>query len=83
MSKAAMSGTVMSRTVMSGAALPKAAVVSLATSTPPHVFLQKGVLAAAWDVFGPRFPQFETLLKHFCQYRYRQASRRKAVRVVS
>ena len=59
MSKAAMSGTVMSRTVMSGAALPKAAVVSLATSVPPNVLLQKDVLAAAWDVFGPRFPEFE------------------------
>jgi alkylresorcinol/alkylpyrone synthase len=39
--------------------LPKAALVSLATSVPPHVFLQKDVLAAAWDVFGPRFPEFE------------------------
>ncbi|MEA2830655.1 MAG: alkylresorcinol/alkylpyrone synthase [Bradyrhizobium sp.] len=36
-----------------------AALVSLATSVPPHVFLQKDVLAAAWDVFGPRFPEFE------------------------
>jgi alkylresorcinol/alkylpyrone synthase len=31
-----------------------AALVSLATSVPPHVFLQKDVLAAAWEVFGPR-----------------------------
>jgi alkylresorcinol/alkylpyrone synthase len=36
-----------------------AALVSLATSVPPHVFLQKDVLAAAWDTFGPRFPEFE------------------------
>jgi alkylresorcinol/alkylpyrone synthase len=36
-----------------------AALVSLATSVPPHVFLQKDVLAAAWDVFGARFPEFE------------------------
>src|ERR1700733_10124462 len=38
-----------------------AALVSLATSVPPNVFLQKDVLAAAWEVFGPRLPQFETL----------------------
>jgi len=36
--------------------MPTAALVSLATSVPPHVFLQKDVLAAAWDVFGRRFP---------------------------
>ncbi len=35
------------------------ALVSLATSVPPHVFLQKDVLAAAWDIFGSRFPEFE------------------------
>ena len=39
--------------------MPKAALVSLATSVPPHVFLQKDVLAAAWDGFGARFPEFE------------------------
>ena len=39
--------------------MPTAALVSLATSVPPHVFLQKDVLAAAWDVFGARFPEFE------------------------
>jgi alkylresorcinol/alkylpyrone synthase len=38
--------------------MPKAALVSLATSVPPHVFLQKDVLAAAWNVFGSRFPEF-------------------------
>src|SRR6201992_1222269 len=38
--------------------MPKAALVSLATSVPPHVFLQKDVLAAAWNVFGSRFPDF-------------------------
>lgn len=37
----------------------KAGLVSLATSVPPHVFLQKDVLAAAWDGFGARFPEFE------------------------
>ena len=36
-----------------------AALLSLATSVPPHTFLQKDVLAAAWDVFGSRFPDFE------------------------
>ena len=35
------------------------ALVSLATSVPPHTFLQKDVLAAAWDVFGSRFPDLE------------------------
>jgi alkylresorcinol/alkylpyrone synthase len=39
--------------------MPKAALVSLATSVPPHVFLQKDVLIAAWDVLGARFPEFE------------------------
>jgi alkylresorcinol/alkylpyrone synthase len=29
------------------------------------VFLQKDVLAAAWEVFGPRLPQFETLSSIF------------------
>ena len=38
---------------------PVAALVSLATSVPPHIFLQKDVLTAAWNVFGPRFPEFE------------------------
>jgi alkylresorcinol/alkylpyrone synthase len=45
--------------------LPKAALVSLATSVPPNVFLQKDVLAAAWEVFGPRLPEFETLSSIF------------------
>jgi alkylresorcinol/alkylpyrone synthase len=45
--------------------MPKAALVSLATSLPPHLLLQKDVLAAAWDVFGPRLPQFETLSSIF------------------
>ncbi|MGA9089441.1 MAG: type III polyketide synthase [Bradyrhizobium sp.] len=36
-----------------------AALLSLATSVPPHTFLQKDVLVAAWDVFGSRFPDFE------------------------
>jgi alkylresorcinol/alkylpyrone synthase len=36
-----------------------AALVSLATSVPQHVFLQKDVVTAAWDVLGARFPDFE------------------------
>jgi alkylresorcinol/alkylpyrone synthase len=36
-----------------------AALLSLATSVPPHTFLQKDVLNAAWDVFGSRFPDLE------------------------
>src|ERR1700716_1679477 len=39
--------------------MPKAALVSLATSVPPNVLLQKDVLAAAWDGFGSRFPEFD------------------------
>ena len=39
--------------------MPKAALVSLATSVPRHVFFQKDVLAAAWEGFGARFPEFE------------------------
>src|SRR6202012_393001 len=42
-----------------------AALVSLATAVPPNVFLQKDVLAAAWDVVGPPLPQFETLSSIF------------------
>jgi alkylresorcinol/alkylpyrone synthase len=45
--------------------MPHAALVSLATSVPPNVLLQKDVLAAAWDVFGSRLPQFETLSSIF------------------
>src|ERR1700676_84255 len=36
-----------------------AALLSLATSVPPHTFLQKNVLTAAWDIFGSRFPDYE------------------------
>jgi alkylresorcinol/alkylpyrone synthase len=43
----------------------KAALVSLATSVPPHTFLQKDVLAAAWDVFGSRFPDYERFASIF------------------
>jgi alkylresorcinol/alkylpyrone synthase len=45
--------------------MPTAALVSLATSVPPNVFLQKDVLAAAWDEFGPRFPEFSTFSSIF------------------
>src|SRR5580704_16880679 len=44
---------------MPKAFLSKAAMVSLATSVPPNVLLQKDVLAAAWEGFGARFPEFE------------------------
>ena len=42
-----------------------AGLVSLATSVPPHMFLQKDVLAAAWDSFEDRFPEFETFSSIF------------------
>ena len=45
--------------------MPTAALVSLATSVPPNVFLQKDVLTAAWDVLGPRFPEFERFASIF------------------
>src|SRR6202166_1109112 len=41
------------------------ALVSMATSVPPHTFMQKDVLAAAWDVFGSRFPDFERFASIF------------------
>src|SRR6266481_8551228 len=39
--------------------MPTAALVSLATSVPPHIFLQKDVLAATWDSLRDRLPEFE------------------------
>jgi alkylresorcinol/alkylpyrone synthase len=45
--------------------MPTAALISLATSVPPHVFRQKDVLAAAWDVLGSRFPDFERFASIF------------------
>jgi len=42
-----------------------AALLSLATSVPPHTFLQKDVLAAAWDIFGSRFPDYERFASIF------------------
>jgi len=45
--------------------MPTAALVSMATSVPPNAFLQKDVLAAAWEVFGPRFPEFSTFSSLF------------------
>ena len=45
--------------------MPTAALLSLATSVPPHVFLQKDVQAAAWDVFGSRFPDYERFASIF------------------
>jgi len=62
--------------------MPTAALVSLATSVPPHVFLQKDVLAAAWDVFGRRFPEFERFSSIFSNTGNRQASWCETVRLV-
>jgi alkylresorcinol/alkylpyrone synthase len=45
--------------------MPPAALLSLATTVPPHTFLQKDVLAAAWDVFGSRFPDYERFASIF------------------
>ena len=44
---------------------PAAALLSLATAVPPHVFLQKDVLNAAWDVFGSRFPDYDRFASIF------------------
>src|ERR1700742_4656062 len=43
----------------------KAALLSLATSVPPYCFQQKDVLAAAWDVFGSRFPDYDRFASIF------------------
>jgi alkylresorcinol/alkylpyrone synthase len=45
--------------------MDSAALVSLATSVPPNTFLQKDVLAAAWDIIGGRFPDFERFASIF------------------
>ncbi|MDE1936197.1 type III polyketide synthase [Bradyrhizobium sp.] len=44
---------------------PKAALLSLATSVPPHIFLQKDIRDAAWEVFGSRFPDYERFASIF------------------
>src|SRR6476661_9414085 len=43
----------------------KAALVSLATSVPPHLFHQNQILEAARKVMADRYPQFETLSSLF------------------
>src|ERR1700722_323501 len=43
----------------------KAALVSLATSVPPNLMHQGQVLAAARDILGHRYPEFETLSSVF------------------
>ena len=45
--------------------MQSAALLSLATAVPPHIFLQKDVLAAAWDIFGSRFPDYERFASIF------------------
>ena len=45
--------------------MSSAALLSLATSVPPHTFQQKDVLNAAWDVFGSRFPDYERFASIF------------------
>ena len=42
-----------------------AALLSLATSVPPHTFWQKDVQAAAWDFFGSRFPDYDRFASIF------------------
>src|SRR6266853_4910326 len=43
----------------------KAALVSLATSVPPHLFHQKQILEAASKLMAERYPQFETMSSLF------------------
>ena len=43
----------------------RAALVSLATSVPPHLFHQNQILEAARKVMADRYPQFETLSSLF------------------
>ncbi len=51
-----------------------AALVSVATSVPPHLFHQGQILRAARDLLADRYPQFETLSSLFAntgiQHRY-------------
>jgi len=42
-----------------------AALLSLATAVPPHTYLQKDVMNAAWSVFGSRFPDYERFASIF------------------
>ena len=42
-----------------------AALVSLATSVPPHQFHQNQILGAAHRLLAERYPQFETLSSLF------------------
>jgi len=42
-----------------------AALLSLATAVPPHTYLQKDVMNAAWGVFGSRFPDYERFASIF------------------
>jgi alkylresorcinol/alkylpyrone synthase len=42
-----------------------AALVSMATSVPPHQFHQKQILEAAHAILAHRYPQFETLSSLF------------------
>ncbi len=45
--------------------MPPAALLSLATSVPPHAFLQKDIMEAAWGIFGSRFPDYERFASIF------------------
>ncbi len=42
-----------------------ASLLSLSTAVPAHAYQQKDILAAAWEHFGPRFPEFEKLATIF------------------
>src|SRR4051794_14606449 len=42
-----------------------AALISLATAVPPHVFQQKQVATVARELFSDRYPEFERLSKVF------------------
>jgi alkylresorcinol/alkylpyrone synthase len=41
------------------------ALVSVATASPPHIFLQRDVAALARQVFGERYPDFDRLSRVF------------------
>ena len=42
-----------------------AALVSMATAVPPHLFHQGQILQAAHDLLADRYPEFETLASLF------------------
>ena len=54
-----------------------AALVSLATSVPPHQFHQAEILKTARSVMAERYPEFEIAFQPVCQHRHPPSLRRQ------